>query len=109
MEFVGLIGILVALVLFLVLTYKGFSAYWTAPVCAAIVAATNLIAPVTAINAYLTGITDLVGSLFFIVFGGALLGKVFTDTGAAESIANTLIKAFVKLCFYGSTGCTADQ
>jgi len=46
---VGLLGIVLALVLFLILTYKGFSPFWTAPVCAIVVAVFNLIGPVDTI------------------------------------------------------------
>lgn len=92
---IGLIGIIIALVLFLVLVYKGWSSYWVAPVCAIIVAVFNLIEPSQLINAYVGGITDLIGSLFFIVFFGALLGKIYNDSGAAASIATTLTNKLV--------------
>ena len=42
---VGLIGIILALVIFLVAVYKGFSSYWVAPVYAIIVAVFNRMAP----------------------------------------------------------------
>ena len=37
----GLIGIIVSLVLFLILVYKGWHTYWVAFICAIIVALTN--------------------------------------------------------------------
>ena len=40
-EVIGFMGILIALILFLVLVYKGWSSYWVAPICALIVAITN--------------------------------------------------------------------
>ena len=42
---IGLVGIVIALVLFLVLVYKGWSSYWVAPVCAIIVAVFNKMGP----------------------------------------------------------------
>ena len=92
---VGLIGIILALVIFLVAVYKGFSSYWVAPVCAIIVAVFNRMAPETLISSYVSGIVDLITSLFFIVFFGAMLGKLYNDTGAASSIAKTLTNTFV--------------
>ena len=92
---VGLIGIIVALVLFLILVYKGWSSYWVAPICALVVGVTNLMSPSVFISAYVQGIVDLVSSLFFIVFLGAILGRIYSDSGAAASIAETLTKKFV--------------
>ncbi len=95
MEILGLVGIIIALVLFLVLVYKGWSSYWVAPVCAIIVAIFNRMLPTTVVNAYVQGIVDLITSLFFIIFFGAMLGRLYMDTGAASSIAKTLTNAFV--------------
>ena len=95
MEFVGLIGIILALVLFLVLTYKGHSVFWTSLVCGAVVALFNWMGPVVAIEAYFSNIAMLVIEIGAIILGGVVLGKVFTDTGAAEAIANFLIKKLV--------------
>lgn len=92
---IGLIGIIIALVLFLVLVYKGWSSYWVAPVCAIIVAVFNLMSPTQLVSAYVGGITDLISSLFFIVFFGALLGKIYNDSGAAAAIATTLTNKLV--------------
>lgn len=95
MEMLGLLGIVIALVLFLVLVYKGWSSYWVAPVCAIIIAVFNRMMPTAVLNAYVQGITDLITSLFFIIFFGAVLGKLYSDTGAASSIAKTLTNTFV--------------
>ncbi|SHI73496.1 GntT/GntP/DsdX family permease [Parasporobacterium paucivorans] len=94
---IGLIGIIIALVIFLLLTYKGFSTFYVSVICAVIVAVTNSINPLTAFSTnYVTGLVEIITSLFAIIFLGAILGKLFTDTGAAASIANTLIKTFIK-------------
>lgn len=91
----GLAGIIIALVLFLILVYKGWSSYWVAPLCAIVVAVFNLMAPSQVISSFVGGITDLVTSLFFIVFFGAILGKIYSDSGAAASIATTLTNKLV--------------
>lgn len=94
---IGLIGIIVALLIFLLLTYKGFSTFYVSAICAVIVAVTNSLNPLTAFTTnYVTGLVDIITSLFAIIFLGAILGKLFADTGAASSIANTLIKTFIK-------------
>lgn len=91
----GIIGIIIALVLFLVLVYKGWSSYWVAPVCAVIVAVFNKMSPADTVSAYVGGIADLIVSLFFIVFLGAILGKIYNDSGAATAIAATLTNKLV--------------
>lgn len=118
MPIIGLIGIIIALVLFLLLVYKGWSSYWVAPLCAVIVAVTNVIdtdpmnsAAQTLLartgldavlnktqlfqSAFINGMLDVAVQLFAIIFLGAILGKVFSDTGAASAIAKTLTNTFV--------------
>lgn len=92
---IGLIGIIIALVVFLVLIYKGWSSYWVAPICAIIVAVFNLMTPSAVVSAYVGGMADLVLSLFFIIFFGAVLGKLYDVSGAAASIAQTLTNKLV--------------
>lgn len=96
MEILGLIGIVVALALFMFLVYKGCASYWAVIISVIVVALTNRIGLVEAITGHmLGGMVDLILTLFSVVFLGAIFGKVYTDTGAAASIANTLLKAFV--------------
>lgn len=103
MAIVGIIGIIVALALFLFLVYKGCAPYWVAVVCAIIVAVTNLVPgePFFAQIAnsitgpFVDGLVEMVGTLFSVIFMGAILGKLYNDTGAAEAIALTLTNAFV--------------
>ena len=96
MEILGLIGILVALILFIVLVYKNCVSYWSVMICVAIVALTNQLNPLEALTkTFVGGLTDLFLQMFSIVFCGAILGKLFTDVGAANSIATALIKRFL--------------
>ncbi len=118
MEIIGLIGIIIALVLFLLLVYRGWSTYWVAPISAVIVAVTNVIdvdpqneaaqallarTGLDAVldkmqlfqSAFIFGMLDVAFTLFSIIFLGAILGKIFTDTGAASAIAKTLTRKFV--------------
>ena len=95
MTAIGIIGIIVALVLFLVLVYKGVSSFIVAPVCAVVVAVTNALSPVTTFYTFAQGLGDMIVQLFAIVFLGAILGKLYTDTKAAASIAKTLTVKFI--------------
>lgn len=92
---IGIIGIIVALLLFLMLVYKGVSSFIVAPVCAIIIAATNAMNPVETFYTFAQGLGDMIVQLFAIVFLGAILGKLYTDTKSAASIAKTLTIKFI--------------
>ncbi len=99
---IGLIGIIVALIVFLILTYKGFTTYYVAAICAVIVALTNSLNPLTSFvgdavseTTYVGGLITMMSAVFSIVFLGVILGKLYADTGAATSIAKTLMKKFI--------------
>lgn len=99
----GLIGIVVALLLFLFLVYKGCSPFWTAILCAIVVVVTNLVPGQNFFaqiagnisGPFLDGLVSMITKLFSVIFLGSILGRLYGATGAAESIANTLTKAFV--------------
>lgn len=98
----GIIGIIVAMVLFLVMVYKNCVPYWVAILCAIIVALTNQLNVLDALftlggekSSFLQGMVDLIPTMFKVVFMGAIIGKLYTDSGAVTSIANALINTFV--------------
>ncbi|MCR5082460.1 MAG: hypothetical protein K6B15_03205 [Parasporobacterium sp.] len=95
MEILGLIGIIVGLVVFLILVYRGNSPYWSAAISAAIIAVCNLMGPADTVNNYAKGMADLVASMLPIILGGAILGRVFSTTGAAASMARFLTNKLV--------------
>ncbi len=95
MEIIGLIGIVISLVLFMVLVYKGWHSYWTAMICAVIVALTNgvfwaeggfKLALEGFAGTFAQGMVDLFGTMFWVVMLGAILGKLYEDSGMAYSI-----------------------
>ena len=108
---IGIIGIVVALIIFLWGAYKNVSVLYLAPIAGIIVAVTNGIDPTTAFTSLhigavepsaanpevweVGGVAGMLISIFPTVFLGGLLGKVMTDSGAADSIANTLVSKFV--------------
>ena len=77
MEIIGLIGIVISLVLFMVLVYKGWHSYWTAMICAVIVALTNgvfwnnekgfLGGLEVFANTFAQGMIDLFATMFWVV------------------------------------------
>lgn len=92
----GIVGIILALLVFLILIYKGVSLYISAPICVIIVAITNNLNPLAAFTGtYVGGFTALIGTMFSIIFFGVILGKVYADTGSAQAIATGLMKRFV--------------
>ena len=96
MEILGLIGILVSLVLFILLVYKGWSVLWVAPICAVLVAVTNSMDPVTAITEdFIGGLLGMAGSIFVPLFLGVILGRLYNASGAADSVATGLMNVIV--------------
>lgn len=106
----GIIGIVIALAIFLYGAYKNVSVLYLAPIAGIIVAVTNGIDPTTAFTSYhigaveqnvgtglyeVGGVAGMLIQVFPTVFLGGLLGKVMTDSGAAGSIADTLVSKFV--------------
>ena len=96
----SLLGIVIGLVLMVILSYKGHSILWVAPLCAFVVA-------VFALNAglgdgrtlltvytedYIGGLAEYLASWFPAFFLGAVYGKVMDLTGTARSLGNALIR-----------------
>lgn len=100
MEFVSLIGIFVGLILMIILAYKGHSIIWVAPLCAFVVVLFSLGAGLgdqrTLLTSYTVDYMQGAGSYFISWFPtfllGAIFGKVMDVTGAAQSLANIIVK-----------------
>lgn len=92
---IGIIGIIIALALFMILVYKGISSFIVAPICAVIVAVTNSLGPLQTFYTFAEGTGQMIIQLFGIIFLGVILGKVYESTKAAASIAKTLTVNFV--------------
>jgi H+/gluconate symporter-like permease len=92
----SIIGIVIALFLFLFLVYKGWSVFYVAPLCVLVVAFTGGLDPIEALTVHFVGgITDTMKQLFWVIFLGAILGKLYGDTGGAASVTQTLMNKFV--------------
>ncbi len=106
----GIIGIVIALAIFLYGAYKNVSVLYLAPFCGVIVAVTNGLNPTDAFTSLYVGAVEenvstgvweigglcgMITAVFPTVFLGGLFGKVLGDSGAAQSIASTLVNKFV--------------
>ena len=94
----GLIGIIIGFCIILFLTFKNVNTIILAPIACVVVAIFNQLNPVEAFtDTYVSGMMSVLGMLLPIILLGTILGKVYTQTGAAESLADGFIKAFVDL------------
>lgn len=88
----GVIGILLALVLLMFMAYRGFSVIFFAPVMAILAAVFSGLALLpTYTEIFLPGMANYVKVYFPFFLLGAVFGKVMEESGAAESIAKTIV------------------
>lgn len=89
---IGVIGVLFSLALLMVIVYKGVGVIPASILCALIVIITtggDIFGQLQ--DAFLPGTVGFVGSYFFLLTSGALLGQVMGDSGTAKTIANFLV------------------
>ncbi len=92
----GIIGIVLAFALLLFLTFRNVSTIISAMLSVVVVVVFNGLSLNSALNeTYVGGIVNIITVLFMMILLGTILGQVYTETGAAVSIADTFIKAFV--------------
>ncbi len=106
MEWIGVAGILAALVFFVVAAMRGYNVMITAPITAAIIVLTNqldftqfyLTDPS---NSYLAGIAAFIKNNLPIFLLSAVFGKYIDASGAAKSIATMLMSKVGKNSAFG--------
>lgn len=95
MEIIGVIGIIVALVIFVIASMKGWNVLITSLIAAAIIIVTNGMdlasAMVGSEKSYVTGLAGFVQKNLLIFMGGAIVGEFMDKSGAAKSIANAIM------------------
>lgn len=95
MEWIGVIGILVGLVFFIIAAMKGWNVLITSIVTAVIIAATNGMDIMGAMlgteKSYVTGLAGFVQKNLLIFMGAAILGEYIDKSGAAKSIASAIM------------------
>ncbi|NCB64189.1 MAG: hypothetical protein EOM52_11425, partial [Clostridia bacterium] len=95
MNIVGLIGIVAALVLLIVLVYKGVHVVVAGALAAVIVAVTNSLGATAGYSTvYLAGMGGFVTSNLAIYLWGGIFGELFNVSGAARSIAQAISRIF---------------
>lgn len=95
MEMLGVAGIIVGLVFFVVAAMRGWNVLITSIVTAVIIALTNgmdiMNSMIGTENSYVSGLAGFVRSNLLIFMGGALMGELMDRSGAAKSIARAIM------------------
>ena len=95
MEWLGVAGIVAGLVFFVIAAMKGWNVLIPSIVTAIIIALTNgmdiAAAMVGGESSYVTGLAGFVQKNLLIFMGGAIMGEFMDKSGAAKSIANTVM------------------
>ncbi len=100
MEVIGVIGIVVGLVIFVIASMKGWNVLITSLITAAIIALTNGMDLASAMvggdKSYVTGMAGFVQKNLLVFMGGAVIGEFMDKSGAAKSIANAIMGSLGK-------------
>lgn len=92
MNYLGILGIIIALLVMLYLAYKGMSTIYLAPLMAAVVCITNGLPVISSLTGtYMDGFINIIKMLFPFFLLGSLLGRIYADTGAATVISNGIL------------------
>ena len=95
MTALGIIGIILAFALLMYMIMKGFNIYLTVFVCTLVVAVTSQMNVYEAYKVhFMTGFTTFFKNNYLIFLTGTLMAKAMDVTGAAKSIAKTIIKVW---------------
>ncbi|WP_205136819.1 GntP family permease [Virgibacillus halotolerans] len=90
-----MLGILLGLIVLLILSYKGWSIIWVAPIAAGVVALTGGLDLLdTYRDTYMGGFVDFAEQWFPVFMLGAIFAKLMEITGMARTVAVALINLF---------------
>lgn len=88
MEWLSLLGVIVALIIFILLAYKGYNIIFISILSSIVVAAFSLSNPITILNeTYLATFSGFIKSWFLVYVLSATFAKLMGECGAARSIA----------------------
>lgn len=94
---IGILSIIAAFALLIVLSYKGMSVMYVAPLCALFVALVNGIPLLEAVTGpFIGGTAGFISGLLPIFLLSILMGRIYVESGAAVNIAKTLMNTFAK-------------
>ncbi|GGC89050.1 GntP family permease [Enterococcus wangshanyuanii] len=96
MEILAIVGVIFATGLIIYLSLKGINILVISPLCALLVMLTNQMPILDSLlkgpNSYMGGLSGFVSSFFIIFLLGSVLAKYIEESGAANSIANGILK-----------------
>ncbi|ALS01808.1 cytochrome C biogenesis protein CcmE [Enterococcus silesiacus] len=96
MEILAIVGVIFATGLIIYLSLKGVNILVISPLCALIVMLTNRMPILDSLlkgpTSYMGGLSGFVASFFIIFLLGSVLAKYIEESGAANSIANGILK-----------------
>ncbi|MBQ8663961.1 MAG: GntP family permease [Eubacterium sp.] len=97
MTAIGILGILIAFVMVILLTYKGMNlAYVVLLACFVVLVTNGMPILETFQDPILTGVASQIPALLPLYLFGGLLGKLYLDSGASQKLSNTLLDWFCK-------------
>lgn len=92
----GIIGIIIALLLFIFLVYKGWKNLYVSLIAVAIVCITNKMDFIEQLTSgWLTGVITMITTVFSVIFLGTIFGRIYSQTGGSYAIAKWLCKTFI--------------
>lgn len=95
MEFIGVIGLLAAIILLMVLVFKGYHVLPVTLIVSLVVILTNRVDIWTVLTeGYSSALMGFVGNYLIMFFLGSLFGEVLSKSGAARAIAVKLSQVF---------------
>ena len=94
---IGILSIVAAFALLIILSYRGMSVMYVAPLCALFVALVNGIPLLEAVTGpFIGGTTGFISGLLPIFLLSILMGRIYVESGAAVNIARTLMNTLAR-------------
>lgn len=89
-----LIVLLCIALLILLITYFKINAFLAFLIVSVVAGLSLGISPATVMGSVQKGVGDMLGSLVIVIVSGAMLGKLVADSGAAQQIAESMVRIF---------------
>src|SRR5689334_5869772 len=80
--------------LILLITYFKINAFLAFLIISVLTGLLLGISPATIMGSVQKGVGDMLGSLVIVIVSGAMLGKLVADSGAAQQIAESMVRIF---------------
>lgn len=97
MSTLGVIGCILGFLIVIYLCYKDWSVYLATFAGACVVIACNTLPFIDSlVGDYVSGMFTAVKSFFFMILFGCLQSKIYTESGAAYTIADTVMNRLLK-------------